>query len=165
MRRHAKVLSAVAAVGHETTHDLLVRVADLSGEEVERAVRAAVDAHLLVVENEAYRFRHALIGEVVYADLLPPQRVRLHRRMAEAIGDEPAGVLSRADRASELAFHLDRAGDVRAAFVALLGAADAAESVAPGAAFRHLQRALELWDVAGAHAPDETSQPPHVAGR
>ena len=72
-------------MGHETSHDLLVRVADLGEDAVEHAVRAAVDAQLLVVDNEAYRFRHALIGEVVYADLLPPQRVRLHRRIAEAI--------------------------------------------------------------------------------
>ena len=74
-------------------------------------------------------------------------------------------MLTRADRASELAFHLDRAGDAGAAFVALLAAADAAESVAPGAAFRHLERALELWDVAGEHAPASSRSAPHVAGR
>ena len=31
----------------------------------------------------------------------------------------------------------------------MLAAADAAETVAPGAALRHLERALELWDAAG----------------
>jgi DNA-binding NarL/FixJ family response regulator/tetratricopeptide (TPR) repeat protein len=48
-----------------------------------------------------------------------------------------------------LAVHLDRAGDQPAAFTALLAAADASETVAPGAALRHLERAFELWDAAG----------------
>jgi DNA-binding CsgD family transcriptional regulator/tetratricopeptide (TPR) repeat protein len=150
-----EVLNAVAAVGHETSHELLVRVTGLGADSVEQAVRAAIDAQLLVVDNEAYWFRHALIGEVVYADVLPPQRVRMHRRIAEVIAADPAGLSSRADRASELAFHLDRTGDARAAFVALLAAADIAESVAPGAAFRHLERALDLWELAGEAATGE----------
>lgn len=154
-RSTREVLNAVAAVGHETSHGLLVRVADLGEEAVEQAVRVAIDAQLLVVDSGAYRFRHALIGEVVYADVLPPQRARLHRRIAEVVQEDPAGVAPRADRAGELAFHLDRAGDPGAAFLALLAAADAAESVAPGAAYRHLERALELWDAAGESAAGE----------
>ena len=58
-------------------------------------------------------------------------------------------MLRRADRAGELAFHLDRAGDSEGAFSALLAAADAAETIAPGAAFGHLERAFELWDSVG----------------
>lgn len=152
-----QVLGAVATVGRETSHQLLCRVAGLEAEAVESAVRAGIDAHLLVVDRDtdAYRFRHALIGEVIYADLLPPQRTRLHRRVADALGDQPAEVLARADRAGELAFHLDRAGDHDAAFVALLAAADASQEVAPAAALGHLQRAFELWDTASAAAPDE----------
>ncbi len=142
------VLDAVATVGHETTHRLLVRIADLDEEAGESAVRAALDAQLLTFDDETYRFRHALIGEVVYADLLPPKRARLHRRVAEALHEAPAGALGRVDRAGEIAFHLDRAGDVDAAFAALLRAADAASAVAPAASFRHLERALELWDAA-----------------
>jgi len=57
--------------------------------------------------------------------------------------------LRRADRAGELAFHLDRGGDSEGAFSALLAAADAAETIAPGAAFGHLERAFELWDSVG----------------
>ena len=110
-----------------------------------------MDAQLVVVDaaTDAYRFRHALIGEVVYADLLPSQRTRLHRRVAEALQQQSTAQLGRADRAGELAFHLDRAGDREGAFVALLAAADAAATIAPGAAFAHLERAFELWDDAG----------------
>jgi DNA-binding CsgD family transcriptional regulator len=146
------VLGAVAAIGRETTHELLVAIVGLSEQEVEAAVRSVIDARLLVVSNDAYRFRHPLLGEVVYADLLPPQRARLHRSIAATLAQQPADALRRADRAGELAFHLDRAGDIEGAFRALLAAADAAETVAPAAAFGHLERAFELWDAAGASA-------------
>ena len=145
------VVGVIAVVGHDTAHDLLMRVAEVDADTLEVALHAAIDAQLVVVDRDtdAYRFRHALIGEVVYDELLPPERKRLHRRIADALADQPPHLLSRADRASELAFHLDRAGDHAAAFAALLLAADAAETVAPAAALRHLERALELWDSAG----------------
>ncbi len=146
------VLGVVAAIGRDTSHELLADTVPQSDAQLEAAVRTAIDARLLEVDHDAYRFRHPLIGEVVYADLLPPQRQRLHRRLAEVLGRQPADVLRRPDRAGELALHLDRSGDVDGAFTALLAAADAAETVAPGAAFTHLTRALELWDAAGERA-------------
>ncbi len=149
------VLSVVAAIGHDVSHDLLMKVADLDERAVETAVRAAVDAQLVVVDRstDAYRFRHALIGEVVYDELLPSERRRLHRRIADALQECSTPASIGAD--GELAFHLDRAGDHAAAFVALLAAADASETVAPGAALRLLDRALELWDAGASLAPDE----------
>jgi DNA-binding CsgD family transcriptional regulator len=148
------VLAAIATVGREADHPLLGAIAELDDHEIEAAVRAAVDARILVVDADAYRFRHALIGEVVYDDLLPPQRARLHRRIADALQERSGEVVARADTASELAFHLDRAGDHEGAFAALLDAADAAQAVAPGTALVHLERAFELWDRAGASAAD-----------
>lgn len=146
------ILGVVATMGRGTGHERLAEVADLAAPALEKAVRTAVDARLLVVEADNYVFRHPLLGEVVYADLLPAQRSRLHRRVAAVLQQQPAELLRRADRAGELAFHLDRGGDHAAAFPALLAAADAAETVAPGAAFNHLLRAFELWDEVGEHA-------------
>jgi ATP/maltotriose-dependent transcriptional regulator MalT len=143
------VLAAVAVIGRETSHDLVSDVVELGAGEVEAAVRSAIDAGLLLVDHDAYRFRHPLIGEVVYADLLPPHRQRLHRRIAEVLARQTDVALRRPDRAGELALHLDRSGDIDRAFAALLAAADAAETVAPGAAFGHLARAFELWDSVG----------------
>ena len=140
------VLSAIATIGRDANHQLLAAVVDLTEPELEAAVRTVIDSRMLIVDNDAYRFRHPLLGEVVYADLLPPQRARLHRSVAAALQQQTAEALRRADRAGELAFHLDRAGDTEAAFSALLAAADAAETVAPAAAFAHLERAFELWD-------------------
>ncbi len=146
-----QVLGALAAIGRETGHDLLQAVVGLDDAALEPAIRTAMDAHLLVVDRGTgfYRFRHALIGEVVYADLLPPQRTRLHRRVADALEEQTTDALSRADRAGELAFQLDHAEDHEAAFGALLAAADAAEEVAPAVALAQLERAFELWDEVG----------------
>ena len=152
-----RVVDAMAVVGRDTTHDLLSSIAALDDQTIETAVRTAIDAQLIVVDpaTDRYRFRHPLIGEVVYADLLPSRRARLHRQVADALQQQSAAQLSRADRAGELAFHLDRAGDHQAAFVALLAAADAAQTIAPGAAFAHLERAFELWGDAGDAAARE----------
>ena len=84
---------------------------------------------------------------------MPSERRRLHRRVADALLEQTTHASTGSD--GELAFHLDRAGDRAGAFVALLAAADAAEAVAPGAALRLLDRALELWDDGAALAPDE----------
>src|SRR4051812_4456768 len=146
-----RVLGVVATIGRETSHQFLEAILEMPAIELEAALRTVIDARLLVVDSDtdAYRFRHALLSEVVYADLLPPQRSRLHRRIAEVLEGQAADVFRRADKAGELAFHLDRSGDSQGAFVALLAAADAAEAVAPAAALGHLERALQLWEVAG----------------
>jgi DNA-binding CsgD family transcriptional regulator/tetratricopeptide (TPR) repeat protein len=147
---HARrVVAAMATIGRATSHELLATTLDLAADELEAAVQTVIDARLLVVENATYRFRHPLVGEVAYAELLPPHRSRLHHAIAESLQRQSADVMQRADRAGELAFHLDLAGDSTRAFIALLAAADAAETVAPGAAFSHLERAFELWDVNG----------------
>jgi DNA-binding CsgD family transcriptional regulator len=145
------VLGSAAAIGRIAPHDLLASVVDLDEADLERALRAAVDAQLLVVDHGAggYRFRHALIAEVVYDELLPSQRRRIHRRIADALPTAAVDAMA-ADRAGQRAFHLDRAGDVDGAFTALLAAADAAETVAPGVALRQLERAFELWDASPA---------------
>ncbi len=143
------VLGVVAAIGRDVNHELLADAVELGITELEAAIHTAIDQRLLEVDHDLYRFRHPLLGEVVYADLLPPERQRLHRRLADVFRGQTADVLRRPDRAGELAFHLDRAGDTGGAFTALLAAADSAAPVSPGAAFAHVTRALELWDVAG----------------
>lgn len=143
------VLSAVSTIGREVTHEPLAAVVGLPEPELEGVLRTVVDKRLLVVDGDAFSFRHPLLGEVVYGDMLPSQRARLHRKVAAMLQQLPADLRLRPDRAGELAFHLDRGGDHVHAFWALLAAADAAETVAPGAAFMHLERAFELWDTVG----------------
>jgi len=149
------VVAALATIGQDADDAFLLPVVDHHQAALEEGLRAAVAVGAVVVDGDRYRLRHALIGEVAYAELLPPERARLHRRIADVLAALPPEVLRRPDRAGELAFHLDRAGDVVAAFRARLVAADLAESMAPAVAVAHLERALALWDEAGDAAAGE----------
>jgi DNA-binding NarL/FixJ family response regulator len=95
-------------------------------------------------DSHLYRFRHPLIGEVVYDAVLPPERRRLHAAVARALTKRGS---ARVDN-GELAVHLERAGDHGGAVVASLAAVDALERMAPAAALVHLERALALWQDA-----------------
>jgi DNA-binding CsgD family transcriptional regulator/tetratricopeptide (TPR) repeat protein len=151
------VVAAVAVVGRDTSDTLLAALVEGAEETWAEAVRAAMDAQLLVVDShsDAYRFRHPLMGEVVYAELSPTERRSLHRRVADALRDHPSLAWTPADAAGELASHLERAGDAEGAFGASLAAADTAAAFAPGTALGHLERALRLWDQVG---PDDETR-------
>ena len=142
------VLAALATIGRDTDPELLAAVVELDEPTIESAVRAAIDARLLVVDtaSDAYRVRHPLIGEVAYHAALPTERRRLHRAVATALQRDPRFALTATDAAGELAFHLDRAGDEAAAFEALFAAADSSERIAPATCLAHLERIFELWE-------------------
>ena len=95
-------------------------------------------------------FRHALLQEAVYDDLLPGERTRLHgafARTLEAAATADGDLARDASLASELAYHWYAAHDLPRAFDAALRAADAAEaSYAFPEALALYERALELWD-------------------
>ena len=44
---------------------------------------------MLTADEDGYAFRHGLIREAIYDDLLPGERTRLHTRFAEALGSDP----------------------------------------------------------------------------
>jgi DNA-binding CsgD family transcriptional regulator/tetratricopeptide (TPR) repeat protein len=113
-------------------------------------LRTAVAGQLLVTQpgEDGYEVRHALLREVVEADLLPGERVRLHGRYAKALAERPelAGVPP-AVAAAELAAHWDAAGEPSRALPARVAAGLAAEHARAFAeAHRHYQRALEWWE-------------------
>ncbi|MFC5749584.1 helix-turn-helix transcriptional regulator [Actinomadura rugatobispora] len=142
------VVRVASAGGPVVPHDLLAEVAGMDDEDdLLAAIRAARDAHVLVAEGHSgYAFRHALLREAVAGDLLPAERVRLHKRYAEALEARPE--LSPPDRfAAEVAFHWYEAGDAARALPALLRAAETAEAVyAHAEQARMLERALDLWE-------------------
>jgi pentatricopeptide repeat protein len=142
------VLTALATVGRDTDPALLAAVVELDEPSMEAALRQAIDARMVVVDDDTdtYRFRHPLIGEVAYRRALPTERRRLHGAVAHALQTQPGLALTTTDGAGELAFHLDRAGDACGAFDALFAAADTAERLAPATCLAHLERIFELWD-------------------
>ncbi|MDT7593313.1 MAG: hypothetical protein QOH45_2844, partial [Pseudonocardiales bacterium] len=81
------VTRAVAVSSGPLPHPLLAEVLDVPEPELLEAVRAAAAAGVVVVDDEfeGYRLRHGLMTEVVVADLLPGERIELHRRYATAL--------------------------------------------------------------------------------
>jgi DNA-binding CsgD family transcriptional regulator/tetratricopeptide (TPR) repeat protein len=144
-----KVLEAVVVAGRQVAHRLLAAVAGMDDQQLVEALRTAVTDHLLSTRQgqDGYDVRHALLREVVDADLLPGERVRLHADYARALTQRPelAGV-SPAVLAAELAVHWDAAGDATQALPARVQAGLAAEHARAFAeAASHYGRALELW--------------------
>jgi DNA-binding CsgD family transcriptional regulator len=94
-----------------------------------------------------YSFRHALVHEVLYDELLPGERVALHARVAELLGEHPEWLdPDRGRVVSELACHWYAAHDAARALTTSLDAARVAEHVyAYPEALAHIERALELW--------------------
>jgi DNA-binding CsgD family transcriptional regulator/tetratricopeptide (TPR) repeat protein len=137
----------VSVVGRPAEHALLATAAELGSQDLESALRECVDHQLLVCERDtgAYRFRHALLREAAYGDLLPSEAAALHRKIALAL-EEAKGAVS----AAECAFHWDAAEDAERALRWLIIAGSAAQRVfAHGEALAHFTRALEIWSSAG----------------
>jgi DNA-binding CsgD family transcriptional regulator/tetratricopeptide (TPR) repeat protein len=140
----ARLVVRVSAVaGRRVPHDILAAVVDLPAARLDAALRDALDAHILQVTSSGrgYTFRHALLAEAVYEDLLPGERVRLH-------ADYAAIVAARTDRsAAELARHARASHDYPTAYEASVRAGDDAMAVAaPQEAMQHYEAALELVD-------------------
>ncbi|WP_308284765.1 ATP-binding protein [Streptomyces longispororuber] len=134
-----ELLRTAAAAGGRVGHGLLAEVAGQDGAELDMLLRELVDRSLLVTVDDGYAFRHALIRDAVYEDLLPGERARLHGRYAEALraGDAPA----------ELAAHALAAGDRSLALSAARRGADQARgSYAYAEQVRLLGMVVDLWD-------------------
>jgi tetratricopeptide (TPR) repeat protein len=136
-----QVVRASSVAGRRVSHDLLSHVLELDPAVLNDAMRGAVDSNILVASASGwYSFRHALLAEAVYGDLLPGERVRLHATYARVIASrEVEGT------AAELARHARLAGDVHTAIVAAVQAGDEALAVGgPDEAAQHFELALEL---------------------
>nr|WP_062333739.1 LuxR family transcriptional regulator [Herbidospora sakaeratensis] len=136
-----QVLRVAAVAGRRVDHDMLRAAAGLADRPLEEALREIVSRGLLTVDQHiGYDFRHALLQEAVYDDLLPGERTRLHMTFA-ALLTESGG------RAAELAHHYSAAHDVRGALITSLEAGlRATQMGAPAEANRHFDRALEVWE-------------------
>src|SRR5579862_4969691 len=141
-----RVLRAAAVAGRKADDDLVRAASGLAADDYEAAVREAVTHQLLVPDGtEGYVFRHALLREAVYADLLPGERTRLHATMGSLLSDEYQ--LAMPGTAAELALHCLASHDIPGAFAASVRAGEEAERLgAPAEAHRHYDHALMLWE-------------------
>jgi ATP/maltotriose-dependent transcriptional regulator MalT len=146
------LLNLIAVAGRRVDHELLRAVAGMGEPELEEAIREAAGAQLLTVEttgtSEAYAFRHALVQEALYDEMLPSQRRRLHLAYAQALEVRGQGGRASAGGLAELAHHWAAAKVQARALEASLAAAEAAaREYAFAESGVQYERAIELWDV------------------
>src|SRR6266699_4739683 len=141
-----RVLRAAAVAGRRADDELVRATSGLAAAEYEAAVREAVTHQLLVPDGtEGYVFRHALLREAVYGDLLPGERTRLHGTMSSLLSVEHQ--LAMPGTSAELAQHCLASHDIPGAFAASVRAGEEAERPgAPAEAHRHYDQALALWE-------------------
>jgi DNA-binding CsgD family transcriptional regulator len=152
-----QALRAAAVAGRRMEDDIIRLASGLAADEYDQAIRESVAQQLLVPDGAAgYAFRHALIQEAIYADLMPGERTRLHAKFADLLADE-ARLASVPGTAAELAHHRLASHDVTGAFTASVQAGGEAERLAaPAEAHRHYDQALGLWE--------RVSEPEKLAG-
>ena len=141
-----RVVGAASVAGRSVSHDLLLRVLDAydGAGALDVGLRQAVDALILEPGRSGgqpgYAFRHALLSEAVYDDLLPGERTSLHTAYVNALQDGTV-----VGTAAELAYHARAANDRETALRASIEAGDEAVRVgAPDEAAQYYQAALEL---------------------
>jgi DNA-binding CsgD family transcriptional regulator len=151
-----RVLRVISCADGSVAHKVLTEVAGLEEVELDEALREAVHHHVLVIEHGFYAFRHALLQEAVYGDLLPGERSRIHHAYAARLLNEPEG----RGRDALLAYHSLESNDLATGLAASMRAAYEAEKRgAPASALRHIEQALRIWDaVPEVDRPDDVDE-------
>ena len=106
-----------AVIGRDYSYALVRAVAGMDDTPLQAALDRLVDADILLVEglppDADYRFKHALIQDAAYENLLKSRRQLLHRRVGETLRDQFAGTA--AAEPELLAHHFSQAGMTEAA--------------------------------------------------
>ena len=150
-----QTLSLAAVIGREFDIEVLEGLGDLPEDRLLDAIDAGVQAQLIAeAPGRAGRFSfvHALIRETLYGELTTTRRVRLHRRVGEAIERLAQG---RSDPPlADLAYHFVQAASADAADKAIdyaTRAGDrAADTLAHEEAARHYGMALQSLELKAA---------------
>jgi len=133
--------------GSRLDHELLTTVTGLEPEALEKHLREAIDDHVLRQREYVLEFRHGLLREAVYDDLLPGERTRTHAAFAEALQSQlDGGGEASLSRLSRVSFHWSQAHDASRALAASVRAGLAALHIGAAEAVTHLDRAVALWD-------------------
>ena len=122
---HITVLAAASVMGRSFEVVSLAEVARVDEAVALAALEASVTAQLIEQEDRLsgrYRFRHALMREAVYEDLVVPRRQQLHSRTADVLKARGGGA------PVDLANHLFMAGRDHDAVAMCIAAADDALS-------------------------------------
>jgi predicted ATPase len=106
-----------AVIGRDFRYSLLGAVTGMDDTPLQAALDRLIDADILLAQglppDADYRFKHALIQDAAYENLLKSRRQVLHRRLGEALRDKFAGTA--AAEPELLAHHFTQAGMTEAA--------------------------------------------------
>jgi DNA-binding CsgD family transcriptional regulator/tetratricopeptide (TPR) repeat protein len=153
------VINQVSVADSGMSHELLAATVPVAETRLFAAVRKAVSCGLLASSGDGYAFTHALIRHVIYTQIQPGERRRLHRRLAEALAARPN------PDPGLLAEHWRRAGSPDRAAPAAIQAARRAVSVgAYPEASRNYRLALELAGWRPENGPDLLEEAARAAG-
>jgi predicted ATPase/DNA-binding CsgD family transcriptional regulator len=143
-----QVVRALAVAG-TSTEAVLAEATGLEADAVSTGLRAAMDAQIAVLDGQRFGFRHAILREVVYEDLLPGERAELHLCIATAIEATADGSRSPWEAAA-IAHHFQAGGDQPRALSAAVSASSHVRSLdANHEAAALLDRAVALWPRVG----------------
>lgn len=153
------LLRVAAAIGSPIRHDLLAEAVDLPSGALHAALRELVTRQLLLTTDTGYEFRHILIRQAVYNDLLPTERTQLHTRLAEVLRTNP----SQSMYATELACHAAAAGDIPVALTAYWSAVVGASVATGGTSTAAEVSGTSAETCTGPAASSSVSAPERVA--
>jgi DNA-binding CsgD family transcriptional regulator len=144
----ADLVRAASVVGTRFDLDLVAAAACTSPDRTVGLLREARDHRLVVERDDGLEFRHALVRDALYGDLLPTERRVVHRRIAQELARRADATGEGADSTllGPLTHHAAKAGDTATALAASARAGmrwrrDGTD------ALQHLRRAEELWSV------------------
>jgi len=149
----SRLLSVAAVIGREFSLDTLQAVVGMDEarflESLEEAVRLSVLEERPEVGQVRYRFAHAFFRQVLYEELIAPQRLRLHQQIARALEEQYGERLQ--EHASELAEHFfhstDPADLEKAVHYGEMAARAAVDVYAYGEAARLLEQTIKVQQV------------------
>jgi len=151
-----RALALAAVIGREFDVELLIALGDLPEDRLLDAIEEAVRAHLIAEVGGRSRltFRHALIRETLYGELLSARRLRLHRRVAEAIEAQTRGRAN--PPLADLAYHYSQAASAGTADKAIEYAMRAGDRACELLAYEEAARMydLALQSIEFASGPD-----------
>jgi predicted ATPase len=101
-----------AIIGRDFSYNLLREIACTGDAPLQAALEKLADADIVLVQGlppaSDYRFKHALIQDAAYENLLKSRRQTLHRRVAEILRDHFAPTA--ATEPEVIAHHFTQAG-------------------------------------------------------
>jgi predicted ATPase len=107
-----EVAQIAAVIGRGFSYGLLRATAGMEDAPLQSALERLAESDLILVQglppDSDYRFKHALIQDAAYENLLKSRRTILHRRIAETLRDRFQGIA--AAEPEVLAYHFTQAG-------------------------------------------------------